>query len=332
MAAVADRRVQGRPRVPVGLWSEEFVRSLQLHHAQLLRLDVAPATTRVYDAGVRRYMAFCDRLGVPKVPEPAQVSQFILGCAYANYALSTIRVGVAALQRWAADEHGVPGLGHSPLVVRAMKVAARHAVLTTRQKLPVSHGQMQAMVSYLEGLHSFVGVRDSAMLQVGWAGMLRSSELVGLRWDQVYFPDRGGVMLYIPQSKTDPGEGAWVLLAAGAGLLDPVGALKRLRVLAGGAVARGPVFATRQGVAVALSKTTVAVRVRKVLEAVGVSSWKAYAAHSLRRGGATHAAAAGVPLRYIMLMGRWRSDVVRQYMYYTPCQVLAASGRMLEAV
>jgi hypothetical protein len=76
----------------------------------------------------------------------------------------------------------------------------------------------------------------------------------------------------------------------------------------------------------------VAIRVRKVLEHIGVADWKAYAAHSLRRGGATHAAECGVPLRYIMLMGRWRSDVVRQYMYYTPCQVLAASRRMLELV
>jgi integrase len=112
-------------------------------------------------------------------------------------------------------------------------------------------------------------------------------------------------------------------------VVDPMGALKRLRVLAGGSGASGPVFSPRVGQAAALSKTTVAIRVRKALEAVGVAAWKQYAAHSLRRGGATQAAAAGVPLRYIMLMGRWRSDVVRQYMYYTPCQVLAASERML---
>ena len=54
-----------------------------------------------------------------------------------------------------------------------------------------------------------------------------------------------------------------------------------------------------------------------------------YAAHFLRRGGATHAASVGEPLRYIMLMGRWKSDVVREYMYYTPSQVFAASAVML---
>jgi integrase len=177
------------------------VRSLQRHHSWLLRLDVTAGTQRVYDAGVRRYMSFCDKLGAQRVPDPALVSQFILGCTCANYALSTIRGSVAALQRWAADDHGMPGLGHSPLVVRAMKVAARHAVLTTKQKLPFSLDQLSACVAHLDGLQSFVGVRDSALLQVGWAGMLRSSELVELRWEHVYFPARGGVYCTSPGPK-----------------------------------------------------------------------------------------------------------------------------------
>ena len=248
----------------------------------------------------------------------------------AGYALSTIRGGMAPLQRWAADDFGVPGLGHEPVVVRAMKVAARLAVRTSRQKLPLSIEQLQLAVQHLDRLCSFIGVRDSALLQVGWAGMLRSSELVGLHWEHVHFPARGGVMLYIPQSKTDPGEGAWVLLSGKGGRVDPAGALRRLRVLAGGVEATGPVFRARELGSGALAKTTVAVRVRKVLERVGVSDWSSYAAHSLRRGGATHAAAVGIHLRYIMLMGRWRSDVVRQYMYNTPSQVLAASSQMLQ--
>ena len=188
MARVADMRVQGRPRVPVALWTAEFVDFLQQHHGWLLRLDVAPSTQRVYDTSVRQYMSFCAKLGAPSVPDPIWVSQFVLSLTCANYALSTIRVSVAALQRWAADEFGMPGLGHSPLVVRAMKVAALWAVLTTRPKLPLSVGQLEKAVTHLDSLESFVGVRDSAMFQVGWCGMLRASELVGLSWEHVFFP------------------------------------------------------------------------------------------------------------------------------------------------
>jgi len=62
-----------------------------------------------------------------------------------------------------------------------------------------------------------VAARDAAMFVVGWAGMLRSSELVSLHWRDVHFTSVGDVMLYLPHSKTDPGAGAWVLLASGYG-------------------------------------------------------------------------------------------------------------------
>lgn len=314
--------------VPVEQWSADFVRDLLTNFDRYLRMDVAESSQRTYDANVRRYMRFCTRVGVSCAPDATLLAMFVVGCARANYALSTIQGSVAAVQRWAADEYGMPHLGHHALVVRALKVAARHAVLLRRQKLPLSAEQLGEVVSHLAGSSSFVAVRDTAMFQVGWAGMFRSSELVALRWEHVFFPAKGGVMLYVPESKTDPGEGAWVLLAAGKPGLDPAGALLRLRELVGDGRAVGPVFTAVLG-GRALAKTTVAVRLRKVLEKVGVDNWRAYAAHSLRRGGATHAAAQGVPLRYIMLLGRWRSDVVRQYVYYTPTQVLAASRVML---
>lgn len=328
MARTVESRVQARPRVAVEDWSEEFVRDLLDNFEQYLRQDVADSSQRTYDSAVARYLRFCARVGAPRVPDPKLFAVFVVGCARANYALSTIRVSVAAVQRWAADEFGMADFGRHPLVLRAMKVAARRAVLVTRQKLPLSVGQLRAVVQQLSEDPAFIAVRDSALFQVGWAGMLRSSELVGLQWEHLYFPAKGGVMLYLPESKTDPGHGAWVLLAGGSSGVDPAGALLRLRELSGGSRATGPVFRAYLA-GRALAKTTVAIRLRKALERIGVENWAAYAAHSLRRGGATHAAAQGVPLRYIMLLGRWRSDVVREYVYYTPTQVLAASRVML---
>ena len=55
-------------------------------------------------------------------------------------------------------------------------------------------------------------------------------------------------MVFVPQSKTDPGEGAWVFLAAGAGNrlpFCPVRALRTLRILTGGT---GYVFTARKTV------------------------------------------------------------------------------------
>ena len=42
---------------------------------------------------------------------------------------------------------------------------------------------------------------------------------------------------------------------------------------------------------------------------------EAYSSHSLRRGGATFAAAAGVPRHYIQQVGDWKSDAVDQYLH-----------------
>eukprot|EP00878_Enallax_costatus_P029243 GHUV01031690.1.p2 GENE.GHUV01031690.1~~GHUV01031690.1.p2 ORF type:complete len:168 (+),score=6.39 GHUV01031690.1:522-1025(+) len=166
------------------------------------------------------------------------------------------------------------------------------------------------------------------MFQLAWAGMLRSSELVGFDWSHVYYPSVGGVLLFLPHSKTDPGEGAWVVLAPGHGVVDPARALRRLQDLKGGDRASGPVFRPRLGATGALAKGTVAIRLRKALERTGVASWRLYAAHSLRRGGATQAVACGVSLRLIKLMGRWKSDIVRECLYCSPSQVMEASARM----
>lgn len=316
--------------VPVQEWSRGFIQDLDQNWEAYLKMDVAPSTIRTYDAGVQRFVLFCQKLGVAHEPTPARVAQFLIGCARSNYALSTIRNSVSALQRWAADSYAQDGLGHDPLVVRAMKVAGRMAVLTKRQKLPLTAGQLKRIIDYVYRAEpAYIAARDSALFQVGWAGMLRSSELVGLCWEHVQFPQQGGVMLYLPQSKTDPGQGSWVLLAAGSAGISPALALRQLRLFVGGSMAKGPVFLPKVGAVKALAKATVAVRLRKALQRTGVENWEWYAAHSLRRGGATHAAAAGVPLRFIMLMGRWKSDVVREYMYYTPQQVLEASHKML---
>lgn len=164
--------------------------------------------------------------------------------------------------------------------------------------------------------------------------MFRSSELVGIRWDHVSFTSKGGVLIYVPSSKTDQaGEGAWVFLApcTDEQQLCPVQALLRLRAMyeeAGVSVTDGAVFRPHLKAPRALSKTTVAVRVRKGLEAVGVADWQLYAAHSLRRGGATWAVRQGIPVRQVMVMGRWKSDVIREYLYCSVDAVMQASKQM----
>jgi integrase len=215
-----------------------------------------------------------------------------------------------------------------------MAVAAKVAIPSGKQKLPLDRRDLRLVLTALaaRGGDDHIGVRDRALLALGWAGMLRSGELVGVDWEHVEF--RGsGVMLYIPRSKTDQaGQGAWVFVAECAedGLMCPVVALKWLRrfyVQRGEAQPSGPVFRAWPGQRTRLQKTTVAVRLRKALEWVGVQDWDLYAAHSLRRGGATWAVRMGVSLRQVQIMGRWASDVVREYLYSSASAMWAVSAR-----
>jgi integrase len=252
----------------------------------------------------------------------------------ANYKLSTISVTMASLRRWSAQVWEFGELMDQPEVRHALKVARRLAVRDQRQKLPLAAVDLVAVLRELRqrGGSTFVTARDSALFVVGWAGLLRSSELVGLDWEDVHFTRGGEVMLYLPRSKTDPGAGAWVFLGAGSdGDVDPAGCLRDLQRLAGGRSAAGPVFRPFVASVARLSKTTVGVRLKKALARAGVPAAELYAAHSLRRGGATHAARSGVHTRLIQVMGRWKSDAVRAYLYTSPEQLFRASAAMLAA-
>eukprot|EP00878_Enallax_costatus_P033706 GHUV01037255.1.p1 GENE.GHUV01037255.1~~GHUV01037255.1.p1 ORF type:complete len:162 (+),score=32.25 GHUV01037255.1:604-1089(+) len=158
--------------------------------------------------------------------------------------------------------------------------------------------------------------------------MFRSSELVSIDCKHVHFTSGGGgVKVYVPSSKTDQaGEGAWVFIAAcqEQPQLCPVSALQQIINRVGG---MGPVFRA-EGSSTPLSKTTVGVRLHKALAAAAIPNWELYGAHSLRRGGATYAVRKGLSIRQVMIMGRWRSDVVREYLYAAPSEMWEAADCM----
>lgn len=335
-AKLARTKKAAKKTVAVEDWEPEYLQDLEHKWHELLQLDLAESSHRSYGWHQKQYKVMCQRLQRPVWPDPHSLAQFMIGRAQHGYARSTVEQGAYAIARWGTDV-GVDGLiGHRE-VQRAMAVVAKVATPAgAGQKLPLDRRDLRKVVYDLGALgdNSFLGRRDTALLIVGWAGMFRSSELVGISWDNVSFTSKGGVLIYVPNSKTDQaGEGAWVFLApcTDEQQLCPVHALLRLRAMyeeAGVSVTDGAVFRPHLKAPRALSKTTVAVRVRKGLEAVGVADWQLYAAHSLRRGGATWAVRQGIPVRQVMVMGRWKSDVIREYLYCSVDAVMQASKQM----
>jgi integrase len=297
--------------------------------------DVAPSTQRQYDGRVRTYEQFCRDAALPQAVTPLAVAAFIKARVDFGVRLSTIEGDVAALSREARSQGW--DLSGEPMIKQALKCASRLAgVGGPHQKLPLLAEHMRRLLRQVaQRTDTFLRARDTALFTIGWAGMFRVSELVGLRWEHIQsFPT--GVMMLIPTSKTDQsGQGSYVFISrtaavgCGAGI-DPVTALEALAAVQGHPAA-GPVFTARPQGSGALSKTTVGVRLREYIQAAGIQRPDLYACHSLRRGGATEAARMDLALRHIQLMGRWRSDAVRQYLYSSPSEAWQLSARLLQA-
>jgi integrase len=158
------------------------------------------------------------------------------------------------------------------------------------------------------------GVRDRALLLIGFSGAFRRSELVGLNVEDLEF-GADGVKIHIRKSKTDQeGAGQTIGIAHG-GALCPVRALKAW--LEASDIITGPVFrgVTRHGRIQPgrLTDQVVANVVKASTGAAGLDPAR-YSGHSLRAGLVTQAAINGVQELAIMKQTRHKSsDMLRKY-------------------
>ena len=141
------------------------------------------------------------------------------------------------------------------------------------------------------------GIRDRALLLIGFAGGLRRSELVAIDVAHIEHV-RQGILLTVPRSKTDQeGRGRKIGIPFGRGRHCPVKALEAWLHIS--AITAGPIFRpiNRHGQVdgdTRLSGEAVSIIVKEAVERVGLDA-TLYSGHSLRAGLATSAAMAGVP-------------------------------------
>jgi len=284
----------------------------------------AANTRRAYVAGVRAWCAWCDQHALPCLPASgADVAAFLATESRRGRKVATIGLRhaairylhvladcpvptgdaqvsetVAGITRDAADKSQVPG----------KKLAARLAVL-------------QQMLDPIG--EDLPGLRDRALLLVGFAGALRRSELAGIRVEQLEECERG-LRLFLPRSKGDRASaGVLVPLPYGATRLCPVRALRRWMTAAG--IASGPVFRrvwrppARKEVDGTVTKLPVFVvgtaaieprTVARIVQSRGVAAGldhKRMGGHSLKRGALTTGMDNNVHPMRLKQLGRHKS-------------------------
>jgi site-specific recombinase XerC len=194
--------------------------------ADLARQEKAQATRRAYVSDFAIFRGWCAGRGVSALPAtPESVAGFLACEVDRGIRPSTIGRRVAAI-RYAHKlaGHAVPT--DDERVKATVRGIRRSLGTAPHKKTPATAERVIAMaLGTGDGLK---GLRDRALLLLGFAGAFRRSELVALDCEDIE-ENETGLKITIRHSKTDQeGEGATIAIVRGS-IACPVEALKAWR-------------------------------------------------------------------------------------------------------
>jgi integrase len=270
--------------------------------AQYLRESLTESSKKAYRQDLAHFITWG---GV--VPCSPQVVAEYLAAHAETYSNATLSRRLVSISR-AHTSQGHASPTQSDLVRATLHGIRRVHGVAQHQVSPILKADISGMVENLNGV---IGLRDKALLLVGFAGAFRRSELVAINCTDIEWVDQG-MVVHIRRSKTDQaGEGRKVGLPFARGRHCPVLALKQWLEAAN--ITSGPLFrsVTKHGQIgeAPLSPEAVAVIVKKRAQAIGLDSAK-YSGHSLRAGLVTSAAQAGISNWKIKAQTGHKSDAM----------------------
>ena len=275
---------------------------------------------------------WCARHDLPPLPDSGQdVAAFLAserGRKLSPETLQLRRAAIRYLHRAAGCPVPTDDVCVSETMAGITRDAARKGVVP-REKVAATATILRRLLVPIAG--DVRGLRDRAILLVGFAGALRRSELTAIRFEHLEKTDRG-IRLTLPQTKGEQTESVTVPLPYGDSELCPVHALEQWQVAAG--LSEGPVFrriwlpprskptATdepsllpRIGT-IAISPQTVAQIVQACAMAAGFGR-RDLGGHSLKRGALTTGMDRVVHPAKLKRLGRHKSfDVLGEYLEF----------------
>jgi integrase len=293
-------------------------------------------TRRAYAADWKHFSAWCRRQNLsPLPPDPAVVGLYITACASGSAVGTPTRGGkadsVSTIERrlsaigWNCAQRGQK-LDRQDRAIATVLAGIRNThAAPPRQKEAILPEELIAMLETLDR-GTLRGMRDRAMLLVGFAGGLRRSEITGLDLGRDQTEDgRGWIDIFDKGALvTLRGKTGWREVEIGRGSSDttcPVAALETWIHFA--RLAKGPLFRRVTGngkdvgpdrlndqeVARLVKKTALAAGVRGDLSKV--ERGQKFAGHSLRAG---LASSAEVDERHVQKqLGHASTEMTRRY-------------------
>jgi site-specific recombinase XerD len=290
----------GNALVPTPVSGPKALEIAQEAALDFIAASKADATTRAYASDWADFHTWCESVTLNPLPAaPATVAAYLGALATAGAKVSTVRRRCAAI----ADVHRRNG--HDNPTSHAGVKATLAGIARTLGAPPEKKAALTAdlLAKALRRIpQDLAGLRDRALILIGFAAALRRSELVALDVSDIARHPKG-IVLTIRRSKTDQ---------AGIGKTKAIPHWRKLHAvqaldawLAAAGITTGPVFRGVRGtrvlarvLAARLCAHQVARIVQKRTAAVGLDP-TLFAGHSLRSGYISSAADHGASLQSI---------------------------------
>lgn len=288
----------------------------------------AESTRRAYASDWGDFTVWCGRHGAQSLPADPRVVALYLSDRAKSKRTATLQRRLSAIQHYHVEAGHRLDTRH-PTLRDVWTGIKRTLGVATRSKAPTVTEELRELVAVLP-TSTLLGLRDRALLLLGFAGCFRRSEVAGLTVaDCVLEPE--GLVITLPSSKTDRfGEGYVKGVPYGDHEATcPVRAYTAW--LSAASITEGPVFrpVNRHGTVLpkAITSQVVALVVKRTVEAARHAALirgnlmlaehfdaKRYAGHSLRSSFLTSGAEAGVSLKELMdQAGHTRADTTMRY-------------------
>jgi len=276
---------------------------------------------------VARLERWCRGRGINPLPAPPEaLAAFLAERAEAGLTFGTLDGYCSGI----AHRHHQEGLADptADVAVRRVRRGLRRimGVAPRRQAHPLTVAELGQIVSSIDG-DTAIGIRDRAILLVGYASAMRPGEVSALNVEDLLRKPTG-VLINIRRSKTDQdARGQLVGVARGDNrLTDPIRALDdwlNIRPTGSGALFTR-VFWRNHPTAERIGPRAISRTVQERASAAGFDGIPV-SGHSLRAGHATTAAANGAPIDRIAAQTRHRDLGTLFNHYIRPAVALATT-------
>lgn len=284
-------------------------------------------TRRAYQADIRHFETWGGRL-------PASTESIL--CYLHAFAETlnprTLARRLTAIKQWHKCQN-FPDPTSTPIVSKTLIGILRIHGKPKIKATPLLPEHLIKISDHLTTQSTFLSYRDNALLQLGFLGAFRRSELVTICIENINWqPD--GIEILIPKSKTDQlNSGQYCAIPNGNEQLCAVKTLKawieKANIKEGFVFRR--IYRDDKISDVNINPASVNEILKKYAEAVGIEDTRSFSSHSMRRGLATTASRDGVSLPAIMRQGRWKQvDTVMEYIEAAQRFGENAAGQVLQ--